>query len=155
MKQVAKNVVEEVKPVSIPARALVHMANYVNKAGQMVEYVGVTLKNPFTDEDFGDVEIAPKWRDAKGIFEYKAKKMLRTHDDFEIVGEIRINRYNSKLKKRQVSYPAIFMTDPFGGDRPIEFAVRGEENSAVFSMLASEAFSEALDSEATPLAKED
>lgn len=146
---------ESVPTATIPVQATVFMSSYFStRDGEQKEYVACKLSNPFTDEDFGDVEIAPKWRDVKGVFDFKAKKILRTRESFEIEGEIKINSYVNKQKKRKVMYPALFFKNPFG-EKTIEFSVRGDENAAVFSMLASETFKMQLDAESVAKANEE
>lgn len=143
-----------VPTMTVPAKATVRMSSYINKAGEDKEYVSVTLHNPFDDPDFGDVEISPQWRDAKGVFEFKAKKVLKTHESFELDGCIKIRSYVNKVKRRKVTYPALLFENPFG-DGEILFSIRGEDNAAVFSMLASQVFKAQLDVEAVGTAQDD
>lgn len=145
---------EAVSTATVPVKATVSTGSYFSvKDGEVKEYVKCVLSNPFSDPDFGDVEIAPKWRDAKGVFDFKAKKILRTHDIFDIEGEIKINSYVNKQKKKKVTYPALLFVNPFG-EHKIEFSVRGDENAAVFSDLASAVFKTQLDAESVATAKD-
>ena len=129
-------------------KATVSLGSFYDESSRETkDFVSVMLISPFDDEDFTDTRIEPKWKDAKGTFNYKAKKALKLQDNFELNGEIRKVSYYNKKKKRYVDYPGMFVKDPFGNDREIEFGVKREEDAAVFSMLASEYFNEALESE--------
>ena len=138
---------EVVTTKALPFHATVSMGEYYDETTrEMRSYVSVVLKNPFDDEDFTDVRITPKWRNVKGTFDYSAKKLLRSRDEFEIDGEIKLAQYYSKRKKRKVTYPGMFVQNPFG-EGPLEFGVKREEDASVFSMLASAYFKTQLDTE--------
>ena len=131
----------------LPFRATVSTGEYFDEATNgMREFVNCILDNPFDDPDFTDIRISPKWKSAKGTFDFKAKKILRSQGSFEIKGEIKLGTYFNKKKKRKVVYPGMFVENPFG-DGTIEFGVKREEDAAVFSMLASDYFKTQLETE--------
>lgn len=132
---------------TLPFRATVSMGEFYDEdAKESRQYVSCTLENPFQDEDFVNIRISPKWKSLKGTFEFKAKKVLRTQESFEIEGVIKVGSYYSKRKKRKVTYPAMFVNNPFG-DGTIEFGIKREEDAAVFAMLASDHFKTQCDTE--------
>lgn len=137
----------------IAITATVKMSCYINDQKEKVEFVEAVLHNPFEGEDF-NASITPKWKDTKGVFDFKAKRVLKTSESFNISGRIATNTYFSKIKKREVSYPAIFVVDPFESDHEIEFAVKGEGNAAVFSMLVSARWQVQPEAEAVGVAQE-
>lgn len=147
MAKTTENQTKAVSTATLLFTATVSMGEYYDEdAREMRKYVSCILKNPFEDEDYEDIRITSKWRSSKGRFDFSAKKLLKTRDDFELSGEIKLATYYSKRKKRKVVYPGMFVENPFG-DGTIEFGVKREEDAAVFSMLASQYFDTQLESE--------
>ena len=64
------------------------------------EYIAADLINPFEGENF-EVELSPKWKSDKGIFDYKAKKLLNESGSFTVNGYLTpVTFYSKKAKKK-------------------------------------------------------
>lgn len=124
---------EQTKVIKLQARILMRKFED-DETKEVHEYVAIELPDPFGDEDFRDIGIAPRWDDQKAIFKFKAKKALKTAEkvDFEI--ELKPVTYKNKEKK-EVTYPGLICISPFDGRR-LEFFVKGDNNRAIFNDVA-------------------
>ena len=123
---------------TLPITATVTLKTYTLKDKTTREYISADLFNPFEGEDF-EVELSPKWKSDKGIFDYKAKKLLQTRSSFEITGYLTPITFYSKRKKRETTVIGVFVKNPFfGGD--IEFRISNDEQYSVLAFYCSEAW---------------
>ena len=132
-----KQVQSEVKEIELTAQ-IVSRSFTNEETKETLEYVSIELPDPFGDEDFRDIGITPKWKDAANVFKFYAKKALRTNPVVEFPVTIKPLSYRNKAKK-QVTYPGIVGINPFDG-REIEFRVKGKDkddkNVSIFNHLA-------------------
>lgn len=143
-----KQVQSQVKEIKLIARIL--MRDFTNEeTKEKLDYVSIELPDPFNDEDFRDIGITPKWKDAGNVFKFYAKKALRTNDVIEFPVTIMPKTYVNKAKK-QVTYPGIVGVNPFDG-REMEFRVKGKDkddkNISIFNHLARKVLGLELTSE--------
>lgn len=103
--------------------------------GETKDYVATELIDPFDDEDFRDIGIAPKWTNDRPVFNFKAKKALKTQDSIIFPVTLKVCTYKRKDDKKLVSYPGLVGKSPFDG-RPMEFVVKGENNRIIFDDIA-------------------
>lgn len=135
-----KQVQSEVKEIKLTAKIL--LRNFTNEeTKEKLDYVSIELPDPFDDEDFRDVGITPKWKDAGNVFKFYAKKALKTNDVVEFPVTIKPLSYTSKAKKK-VTYAGIIGVNPFDGCE-MEFRVKGKDkddrNVSIFNHLARKA----------------
>ncbi len=102
---------------------------------EMREYLAIRLPDPFGDEDFVNVAIAPKWEDDESVFKYYAKKALRTEPEIEFPVTLKVLEYKNKKKNKTVRYAGLIGISPFNG-RELEFRIKSKEKAAVFTELA-------------------
>lgn len=124
--------------VKLPITATVTLKSYKRRDKTVIEYVAADLINPFEGEEF-EVELSPKWKSDKGIFDYKSRKILKEKSLFEIKGYLTPVTYYSKSRKREVTVIGCFMENPFfAGD--MEFRIGDEEQYSVLAFFCSEAW---------------
>ena len=148
-----KQVQSEIKEIKLTAQIL--LRNFTNEeTKEMFDYISIELPDPFKDEDFRDVPITPKWKDAGNVFKFYAKKALRTSDKVEFPVTIKPMSYVNKTTKKTVTYPGIVGVNPFDG-REMEFRVKGKDkddkNVSIFNHLARIALGIDVDPEDTGL----
>lgn len=131
---------QQLNEQTIKLKAKILLRNYVKEdTNESVDYVSVELPDAFGDEDYVDIPIAPKWKDADSVFKFYARKALKTTDELEFPVEIKVLSYLSKKTKKKVYYPGIVGVSPFNG-RELEFRVKSESNQAIFDELARNIF---------------
>lgn len=135
-KQTQNNVQNE-QP-KLPITATVTLKSYKMRDKTTREYIAADLVNPFEGEDF-EVELSPKWKSDKGIFDYKARRVLATQSSITICGYLTPVTYYSKARKRDVTVIGCFMENPFfSGD--MEFKISNDEQYSVLAFYCSEAW---------------
>ncbi|WP_251616335.1 hypothetical protein [Pumilibacter muris] len=101
-------------------------------------YIAADLINPFEGEDF-EVELSPKWKSDKGIFDYKARKLLNESGSFTVNGYLTPVTFYSKKNKKDMTVVSCFIDNPFfAGD--IEFRADKKEQYSVLAFYCSEAW---------------
>ena len=114
-----------------------HWDSYEKKDKTKIEFIALDVINPLGDEDLGDIRIACKWKNDKGIFDFKAKKKLRATDVFTVSGYLMPTSFFSKRAKRKLTIVGVFLSNPFF-DGELECTVRDAEQYAVLALLLSE-----------------
>lgn len=122
----------------LPITATVTLKSYKLRDKTTREYIAADLVNPFEGEDF-EVELSPKWKSDKGIFDYKARRALETQSSFTIGGYLTPVTYYSKARKRDVTVIGCFMENPFFSGN-IEFKISNDEQYSVLAFYCSEAW---------------
>lgn len=124
------------------------MEKQTNRDKVKVNVVSSRLPDPFGDEDFIDVPIAPKWANSGGIFKYLMTKALKEMPRLEYPVIVTPITFYSKKAKKELTIAGMFIKNPFG-DGYIEFQVhepqRDQEKAAVFAMLVSARWQMQLD----------
>lgn len=138
MKNQAQNNNVQTEQPRLPITAIVTLKSYSLKDKTKREYISADIVNPFEGEDF-DVEIAPKWKSDKGIFDYKARRRLQAEASFEICGYLSPVTYFSKAQKKNKTVVGVFIENPFFGGN-IEFRILNEEQYSVLAFYCSEAW---------------
>lgn len=135
VKMAAEILSETSESPTFEMKARISIKQFETDEGEKKDYVATELTDPFDDEDFRDIGIAPKWDRDRPVFKFKAKKALKTHDDITFPVTLKICTYTRKDDKKLVSYPGLVGVSPFDG-RPMEFVVKGENNRAIFDDIA-------------------
>lgn len=116
--------------------AVVTEKSYTRKDKTVVKSIIADLVNPFEGEDF-EVELTPKWKNEKGIFDYKARKQLKIAPSFSVTGYLTVNSFYSKKRKCDCQTVGVYIENPFFSGE-IEFRVRDEEQYSVLAYYCSE-----------------
>ena len=130
-----QNEQNEQPKLPIKATVVVHESGF---GKDKTEYIAADLINPFAGETFS-VELTPKWKSDKGIFDYKARRLLQTQSSFEIGGYLTPVTYYSKARKQDVTVIGCFMENPFFAGE-MEFRISDEEQYSVLSFYCSAAW---------------
>lgn len=112
---------------------------YTDRDKVRQRYIKITLNNPFPGEDFEDVELACKWRQDKGVFDFKAKKALAQADELIMQGYFTVESFVSKRTKKRVQCVGIRAKNPFFSGE-FDLKVRQPEDAAVLALLLSDAW---------------
>ena len=102
------------------------------------EYIAADLVNPFAGEDF-EVELTPKWKSDKGIFDYKARRLLKDSGSFTVNGYLTPVTFYSKKAKRDMTVVSCFIENPFFAGA-LEFRAEKKEQYSVLAFYCSEAW---------------
>lgn len=135
VKQTANNVQAEQPKLPITLTVVMHERSY-GKTKE--EYVAADLVNPFAGEDF-EVEFSPKWKSDKGIFDYKAKKLLKEKGAFEVKGYLTPVTFYSKKAKRNMTVASCFIDNPFFSGE-IEMRASKTDQYSVLALFCSDAW---------------
>lgn len=127
---------QDVKQIELTAKITLDM--FKNDQGEELAFASTVIPDPFGDEDFLNVPITPKWKDAEIMFKFHAKKALRTSPVVEFPITIKPLSYKNK-KNKTVTYPGIVGIDPFDG-REKEFRVKIGKDKNVFDDTKSVIF---------------
>ncbi len=130
-----QNEQNEQPKLPIKATVVVHESGF---GKDKTEYIAADLINPFAGETFS-VELTPKWKSDKGIFDYKAGKILKSDGAFEVQGYLTPVTFYSKKAKKNMTVVSCFIQNPFfSGD--IEFRARSMEQYSVLALFCSDAW---------------
>lgn len=122
----------------LPITATVTLKTRTFRDGSTNEYIAADLVNPFEGEDFA-VEFSCKWKSDKGIFDYKARKLLQKDSSFTLTGYLTPVKFFSKRLQRDTFVVGCFFDNPFFAGE-LEFRIVSEEQYALLALYCSDAW---------------
>lgn len=130
-----QNEQDEQPKLPITATVVVHERGF---SKNKEEYIAADLVNPFEGEDF-EVELTPKWKSDKGIFDYKSRKVLKEQGAFTVKGYLTPVTFYSKKAKKNMTVVSCFIENPFfSGD--IELRAEKKDQYSVLALYCSDAW---------------